>query len=223
MKTAFAPLWIGLLLGLAGCLPVSQNPLSPPEKAVADSRLAGVWYGKSGEDTVFLHFVAGKGAAMDAVEVDHEKSGDAQANLYTLFPSVIDGVRYLNIREKKGAEKKPYYLARYQLSANGTLTIWMMSEKAVARAVKNEKLAGKITPKNSGDRSVDQDITITASTERLAAFLRKSDPEILFSEKFGSFKKLTLPSVEPVQAPEPSAKKSKSHKTAKPGKKTSDE
>lgn len=196
MKSAFVLLWVGVLLGLAGCLPVSQNPLSSPEEAVADSRLAGVWYGRSGEDTIFLHFVSGKDARMDVVEVDHEKNGEAHTNLYTMFPSVIGGRRYMNIREKKGAEKR-YYLARYQLSGNGALTIWMMSEKPVAGAVRNEKIAGKVTSKNSGESSTGRDITITASTERLAAFVRKSDPEVLFGEKFGTFKKLALPSLEP--------------------------
>ena len=188
-----------MLMGLAGCLPVSQNPLSSPEDATADSRLPGVWYGRSGEDTIFLHFVAGKGAQMDAVEVDHQKDGDAHANIYTVFPSAIGAGHYLNIREKAATEK-PYYFARYHIAESGVLTIWLLGETPAARAVKNKEIAGKITTKDSGGEKAERDITLTASSEELAAFVRKSDPEILFGEKFGTFKKLVLPSLEDAPA-----------------------
>jgi len=197
-----------MLVGLAGCLPVSQNPLSSPEDAAADSRLPGVWYGRSGEDTIYLHFVAGKGAQMDAVEVDHQKDGDAHTNIYTVFPSVLGAGHYLNIREKAGAEK-PYYFARYRIADSGALTIWLMGETPAAKAVKNKKIAGKITTKDSGGGKAERDITLTASSEELAAFVRKSDPEILFGEKFGTFKKLVLPSLDDTGTPAHSGKRKK--------------
>ncbi len=144
MKSAMSAfLLAAVMIGLAGCLPTSKNPLSDPADAVADSRLDGVWYGKSGEDTVFLHFVSGKAASMDIVEVDHQ-NGEAHTSIYTMFPSVLEGQRYMNIREKSG-DDKPYYFARYTLSKSGVLSIWLMSEKPVAKAVKAEKLAGKVT------------------------------------------------------------------------------
>ena len=122
MKPSLRALLAAVLLGLAGCLPVSQNPLSSPDTAKPDARLAGLWYGRSGEDTVFLHFVADEGARMDIAEVDHEQSGGAAINLYTMFPSVIDGTHYMNVQDKKGPNKS-YYLARYQIAASGDLTI----------------------------------------------------------------------------------------------------
>ncbi len=85
--------------------------------------LDGVWYGKSGEDTIFLHFVSGKAASMDIVEVDHQ-NGEAHTSIYTMFPSIIEGQRYMNIREK-GGDDKPYYFARYTISKSGALTIWL--------------------------------------------------------------------------------------------------
>jgi len=220
MRPAFSLLLIATLLGLAGCLPVSQNSLSSPEKAVADARLAGVWYGKSGEDTIFLHFVAGESSKMDLVEVDHQK-GDAHTNIYTMFPSVIGSTHYMNVQEKKGANKS-YYLARYQISASGALTIWLMSEKPVTKAIKSEKISGKVVEKNSANGTPDHDVTVTASTEKLAAFVGKSDPEILFAEKFGTFKKLTLPALEAASpTPAPVKKDAKPAKSPSKKKKTS--
>jgi hypothetical protein len=220
MKQATRLLFLALTFALAGCLPVSQNPLSSPDTAVADARLAGVWYGKSGDDTIFLHFVAGKGAQMDVVEVDHQISGDAHTNLYTMFPSHLDSTRYMNIREKKGASKA-YYLARYQISASGALSIWLMSEKAASKAINNDKLAGKISVKDTGGSGTERDVTITSGTERLAAFVKKSDPEILFAEKFGTFRKLTLPLLDTAPEPKIPAKNTNSKTSAKIKKKPS--
>jgi hypothetical protein len=221
MKSAVSAfLLVTVMIGLAGCLPTSKNPLSDPADAVADMRLDGVWYGKSGEDTVFLHFVSGKESSMDIVEVDHQKSGDAHTSIYTMFPTVIEGQRYMNIREKSG-DDKPYYFARYTISKSGELTIWLMSEKPVAKAVKAGKLDGKVTVKNPGETSETRDITLTASTESLAAYVRKADPEILFAEKFGTFKKLVLPSLDTPSAAETPEKTSKP-KTSKSKKKTAD-
>jgi hypothetical protein len=221
MKHATRLFFLALTLALGGCLPVSQNPLSPPDTAVADPRLAGVWYGKSGDDTIFLHFVAGKGAQMDVVEVDHQKSGDAHTNLYTMFPSHLGDTRYMNIREKKGAAKT-YYLARYRIETGGALSIWLMSEKAASKAINNDKLAGKINVKDTGDSATERDVTITSSTEHLAAFVKKSDPEILFAEKFGTFKKLTLPTLDAAPEAKPPAKTAKPKTPSKSKKKSVD-
>jgi hypothetical protein len=134
---------------------------------------------------------------MQIVEVDHEKKGAAHTTLYSMFPSVIGGQHYMNVREGKD---KPYYLARYQLADEGTLSIWLMSDKAAAKAVKSGKLKGKVVEKQQGS---DRDITLTDSTEHLAAFVHKSDPQILFDQKFGTFKKVTLPVIQPEAKPSP--------------------
>jgi hypothetical protein len=207
MKPIIPMILAAMLAALAGCLPVSQNPLSSPDTAKPDARLAGLWYGKSGEDTVFLHFVPTDGAKMDIVEVDHEKQHGASTNIYTMFPSVIDDYRYLNVQEKKGSNKS-WYLARYRIGGSGDLTIWFLSEKPVAKAVKAEKLAGKIVEKEPVNGVLaNREITVTASTEKLAAYVRKCDPEILFAEKFGTFKKVTLPAIEAAPTPEPASGK----------------
>jgi len=211
MKHVLPLLLITALLGLGGCLPISQNPLSSPETATADARLAGVWAGKSGDDLVFLHFVQGKTEMMDAVEVDRPKDGDTSTNTYTVFPTVIDGVHYLNVQDKKGADKS-YHLARYQVTSSGTLTIWLMSEKPVIKAIENEKISGKVGKKDPASKVDTREVSITASTEHLAAFVSKSDPEVLFGEKFCTFKKLTIPPLDaaPSPTPKPAKKKKKS-------------
>ena len=196
---------LALVLSLTGCLPVSQNPLSSLENATADSRLFGVWYGKSGEDEIFLHFVPPASAEMQVVEVDHEKKGAAHTTLYSVFPSVLGEHHYLNIREGKG---KPYYLAHYEI-IDGKLKIVLMSEKTLAKAIKAGKIKGNVAEKAGSDGGMDRSITLTDSTEHLAAFVKKSDQEVLFDQKFGTFKKISLPSFGEESKPTPSAKKKK--------------
>lgn len=214
MKIALSVLLAVILTGLTGCLPVSENPLSKPEDGAADSRLTGVWYGKSGDDTVFLHFVPDHGAKVDIAEVDHEQKGGAATNLYTAFPSKIGSNRYLNIQDKKGTSKS-YYLARYQISSSGTLTVWLMSEKPAAKAIRSGKLTGKVNEKESSSGKTDLDISITSSTAQLASFVAKADPETLFAEKFGTFKKLALPSAAGTPAPAPASSPKSSPKAKK--------
>ncbi|MGB8356487.1 MAG: hypothetical protein WCD79_21490 [Chthoniobacteraceae bacterium] len=216
MKPALLLLVVAALLGLSGCLPVSQNPLSSPDTAVADARLAGVWAGKSGDDLVFLHFVQGKTAMMDAVEVDHPKDGDTNTHTYTVFPTVIDGVHYLNVQDKKGTDKS-YHLARYQVTSSGTLTIWLMSEKPAIKAIESEKISGKVGKKDPASKVDTREVSITASTEHLAAFVGKSDPEVLFGEKFCTFKKLTIPPLDAAPSPTPKSDKPAAKKKKKSG------
>jgi hypothetical protein len=127
----------------------------------------------------------------------------------------------MNIREKKGAAKT-YYLARYRIETGGALSIWLMSEKAASKAINNDKLAGKINVKDTGDSATERDVTITSSTEHLAAFVKKSDPEILFAEKFGTFKKLTLPTLDAAPEAKPPAKTAKPKTPSKSKKKLAD-
>ena len=186
MKTIL--LLLASLSLLTGCLPTSSHPLGSAEKAAPDERIAGVWYGKNGEDQIFLHFVPGKGAEMQVVEVDHEKKGAAHTTLYHAFPTTIEGNHYLNVRE---GDKADYYFVRYQLSTAGTLTLTVMSDAVVSKAISSHKVAGKI----SGSED-NRDVKLTDSTEKLAAFVAKADPDLQFNQKFGAFKRVSLPSLD---------------------------
>ncbi len=207
------PVRLGLLLIaslglLTGCLPTATNPLGSLEKATPEERLVGTWYGKSGEDQVFLHFVQGKGAEMQIVEVDHEKKGEAHTTLYHAFPTTIGENHYLNVHEGKQVRAGPaveqYYFVRYQLSKSGLLSLSLMTDTSAVKAIANGKIKGKVTGADTA-----REVKITDSTEHLAAFLGKGDPDLIFDQKFGTFKKVTLPSLEaaeltPSKKPAPS-------------------
>jgi len=200
---------------LTGCLPTSTHPLSSIETAPSEEKLAGTWYGKSGEDQIFLHFVPGSGAEIQVVEVDHEKKGEAHTTLYHAFPTVIGGNHYLSVRE---GNQESYYFARYQLSSAGALTFTLMGETAAAKAISSGKIKGKITGNEQS-----KDVKITDSTEHLAAFVAKSDPDLLFDQKFGTFKRVTLPSLDEAKPTPKKAAPTKSRHTAPAKKKRTQE
>jgi hypothetical protein len=185
---------------LTGCLPTSTHPLGSLESATPEERLSGVWYGKSGDDEIFLHFVQGKGAELQVVEVDHEAKGEAHTTLYRAFPSAVEGNHYLNVRADK---QEDYYFVRYQISPSGVLSLSLMTDAAAAKAINHGKLKGKISGSDN-----NKDIKFTDSSEHLAAFLAKADPDLLFSQKFGTFKRVTLPALTTPEVKKPSVKKS---------------
>jgi hypothetical protein len=177
---------------LAGCLPTSLHPLGSLENATPEPRLPGAWYGKSGEDQMFLHFVQGKGAELQVVEVDYEKKGEAHTTLYQAYPTEIGNSHYLNV--KGLGKQEDYYFVRYQISPSGTLSLSLMSEETAAKAIASGKIKGKVTGSQQ-----NREVKITDSSEHLAAFIGKADPDQLFDQKFGTFKKVTLPSFESSQ------------------------
>ena len=177
---------------LTGCLPTATQPLGSLENATPEERLDGTWYGKSGEDQIFLHFVQGQGAELQVVEVDHEKKGAAHTTLYRAFPTVVGGNHYLNVREDK---QEAYYFVRYQISKSEVLSLSLMGDASAAKAIAGHKIKGKVTGSDT-----NRDVKITDSTEHLAAFISKGDPDLIFDQKFGTFKKVTLPSFDTAAA-----------------------
>ena len=89
----------------------------------------------------------------------------------------------------------------------------------MAKAVKADKLAGKVTVKNAGESTETRDITLTATTASLSGIRGQADPEVMFAEKFGTFKKLTFLSLDTPSTSEPAAKSSTPKPTPKPRKK----
>ena len=160
--------------------------------------------------TRFSHFVPSNGAELQIVEVDHEKKGEAHTTLYHAFPTVIGENHYLNVRE---GNQEAYYFVRYQLSSAGVLNLSLMGEAAASKFISAGKIKGKVTGNEQ-----NKDVKITDSTEHLSAFVAKSDPDALFDQKFGTFKRITLPSFD-VPQEKPAKKKTAPSKHTSPAKK----
>jgi len=176
---------------LTGCLPESKNPLSTPMNSTVDDRLEGIYVSrreKKDEDLSTMHFhyrgIKANGQVratpwLEVLDVEHEKAGGMKANAYRVLTTHIGEQDYMSFQDlSKGKDKAPYHFARYEFSWTGTLRIWLINSDAVADAIKAGKLRGTVKASK-----YTKDITITDSTERLAAFVKASDPVKLFEGK----------------------------------------
>lgn len=176
---------------LAGCLPESKNPLSTPKNSTVDQRLEGIYVSrreKKDDDLSSMHFhyrgIKADGQVratpwLEVLQVEHEKTGGMKASAYHVLTTHIGGQDYMSFQDlSKGKDKTLYSFARYEFSWNGTLRIWLINSDAVAQAIHSGKLQGTVKPSK-----FTQDITITDSTEHLAAFVQASDPAALFAGK----------------------------------------
>ncbi len=179
---------------LTGCLPESKNPLSTPATSRVDLRLNGVYAEQKddkGADPAYWHFhyrgaSAGKNqqprvtTKIEIIGVSHQATGGLDGARYHAYATQLGGRDYLSFVEEKGngATKENYSFARYEVNWRGDLRIWLLDNDAAAAAIQSGKLRGKVRTNRFGN-----DVLLTDTTARLAAFLAASDPALLFAKK----------------------------------------
>lgn len=174
---------------LAGCLPESKNPLSTPATSTIDPRLEGIYVQrreKGDDDLNGWHFHYRETNAngritvtpwLEVLNVEHRKGGALKGDAYRALTTHIGMQDYLSFIQLGGTTAL-YSFARYEVSWSGDIRVWLVNTEALAQAVKTGKLHGKVKTSKLG-----QDVLITDSTERLAAFVAASDPTKLFNGK----------------------------------------
>ena len=179
-------LFLAAALFLAGCLPQSKNPIAPPAQTFADSRLKGVWEQKDANERSYFHMArrTERGIPwLNVVDVDHRGEGKGlHAEGYTALSAKIGAHCFLSFRklplDSTPATRGTYSVARYDFTGGGDLRIWLVSEDALANAVRAGRLHG--TVRGSG---FSRDVTLTDSSARLAEFFAAGNVEQLFSNK----------------------------------------
>lgn len=120
---------------------------------------------------------------------DEEKTGHWLA--LNMFPANIGKHSYMNIKfiaqsgEPVSEEPGNFFLYRYQISKDGKLSIWNLTESAVIAAIKSG-LNGKV---NTG-KWVNE-VKITADTNELSEYIKKINPEQMFGDLVGDFYRLS--------------------------------
>lgn len=183
---------VATLAILVSCAPSeSVNPLSDPNGAKADARLEGLWAGQDDDgETNFFHFSHKEDGTADLVLVIPNDKDGAGVLHYELFTTVLDGSSYMNLRAKSSPDplNAPYTIApvyifaKYELDKDAALTIWYMDDELVRKAIDSDLLDGTTEGK----------VRTSATTDKLAAFVRSADPAKLFVQ-LGTYRKLELP------------------------------
>ncbi|GEM_PF-5918613 len=181
-------LCLALSLLLAACGVESDNPIAPPEKTIADTRLEGVWKSVNSDD--YLHFATQQHSqGMDFVVVEHGKG--LKVSRFLALPTVIGGVHFFSMidTQKERGKKQRYAFMRYAVSSENVLSLWGINQEAVERAIKTGRLKGKIHV-NSKDKN-DRDAIITDSSENIAKFIGSQDARKLFDSPPTKYRKIS--------------------------------
>ena len=149
---------------LTSCLP-SENPLSAPEDSKPDPKLIGEWVNEEGET---MTFVAEEGPWMKM------SSGDMKD--LRVFPTVLGKAWFLNHELTKDDKTTGYFISRYEIGEDDTLTFWDVDDDLIDEAIRSGEIKG-------------DDQRVTDTTENLVRFIEKHGAEKVFSEKGEPFQR----------------------------------
>jgi hypothetical protein len=186
-------LGVGLALFLAGCLVDSKNPIAPPGADAIDPDILGTW-GTQGEDgAVFFHVFQPTGGVPGAVEViavgfEQDKSGSLDR--YCGHLSRIGKQHFINligpVEDCAKTEGQPYFFVAYDRTLDGVLTVRLMREDEIKKAIGSGKLAGQ------KDANGAPTAHITADSAAIRAFIL-ADTGNLWDEPLAPLRRVTPP------------------------------
>jgi len=167
----------GLALLLAGCLPDSINPVTPPQDAVAAPELFGLWAATVEDATIYAHVFRSDGNRLGVATVSHEADGSGDTDHYSAHVSETGGRRFLNLQTEDAAAAgdKPYSIFGYDIGNDGKLALRFLSTETLAQAIADGRLTGKVQ-----EDSLGRSVRLSGSSAEIAAFLAEADPKTLF-------------------------------------------
>jgi hypothetical protein len=182
----------GLLLAasLSGCV-AATNPIGPPEAAVEEPRLLGVWTadGDGGDNRAweFVHVLA-KGddkKHLDILVANHEEK------TWVVFDGYVTKVgerEFLNLRIVAADGTTTAQMEKYQQRANypyGFAAIAFESDGRLKAAYAGEVLAKAVQANQlAGETQGDWDVFVSAPSEQIANLLAGADDAVLFAKPF---------------------------------------
>ena len=190
MRIALA---IAAVLVAAGCLPVtSTTPVGTTVGLTADDALYGTWKGhsvdgddKSDKPTVYLHFLKGKSGTLSALLVTAAGSKDDDWIAFNLRTATLGKNHYMNAVQTfdsngavEGGLKNANIPVLYSFGRHHTLTLYMLDEAKVTKAIQDRKIAGTVESGAFGD------VTITADAAALDALMATPEAAKLFKVSF---------------------------------------
>jgi hypothetical protein len=171
-----------LVLGLAACIPESQNPAGDPAKATTEAALYGLWQADWEDGRLFLHLLDAGHGMVDVFVINHKKGGAGEADHYQGFVSSVGQRRIASLQlvdsggEDSGGPATYVFLA-YQLDDKGRLDVHFFDDKPFIAAVTAGKLQGQVT--GQGD---SQTVLLTDETAKLVAFIAATDDATLYGK-----------------------------------------
>jgi hypothetical protein len=178
-RAATRLLTLVVLVALAGCVPVSEQPAGD-EHAPFDTRLQGMWRPVGDDDAQTILFVsaadeAGRGARLLAVEEAADRRW--KVDDYSAVTARRGSHGYLSVRySTTDGARRGWVIARYTLVTGDRLRLETLDEKRLAVLVRAGTLAGRVNGDEPG-----ADVDLTLSSAELLTFLDSPEGARLFS------------------------------------------
>ena len=190
---------------LASCVE-SERPLSDLSKAEPDMRLCGVWAKTDERGSVdYLHIGTETTESLDRAHPriepglmryctlthSQQAQGLSKAGEGHFFCTRLGGDEFANwVLPANQAEHKPltYCFLKYHVN-DKQLVLWDQDAEATAQAIETGKLKGIVKRKQKNGAPVIgefEELRITDSTEKIAAFLSSSAGKVCFPDRPGA-------------------------------------
>ena len=188
----------GLALMLAGCLPVtSKAPVGTTVRQSADPALIGTWRPvaektktKDNGPPGYFHLIAAKDGTITALLVSTGAAAkkNGEWSLYRAAGATLGGHHYLNVQivSDDGTPAKDANAnipVLYRFGKDGKLTLYLLGEEATKAAIASGAIAGTVADGKLGD------VELTATPQKLDAFLASEKGAALFTEKLVTLKR----------------------------------
>jgi len=176
---------------IAACVPTAEHPIiSGPTN---DKDIVGTWRGTMEDGaTLYLHVLKRSDDQLGVILVIGSDEPDARDEwaAFRVLTAQVGEQRYmsalwdLNDGEAVKGREVGYHLLRYALEPDGSLSLHQVNEEKLVAAVRDGLVEGKIDKTDW-----NEEVRVTASSEKLAAYLKTVDPAVLFDRPFA---RLTL-------------------------------
>jgi hypothetical protein len=173
----------------------SKNPLSDPQSAKGDGRLAGVWRTRNDSGDVSYYHIGCLGeklpsGVMRVVSTTHSADGKLQApDQYLLFPTTLGQESYLNLVAAKAEQVKQieengwsaaglgsYLLFKYKFKGDALL-VWAIDNEAKRKAIEAGKIKGTVEQRENDTKAL-----FTDSSENVARFVTQAGDSLFAQE-----------------------------------------
>ena len=201
MMRRFAWILFFVALILSRCVPADfENPLSDPKSAEMDQNLLGLWVStndaqgaeKDGYEALHINK-----AEDDLLQIILIKSNDKPPVIvFKAFVTKLPDGNYLNLQHRVSEDiekeevtySKTYWIAGYEISINGILTLSYFDDDKAETLIEEGRLEGSKVDLPAGGTS----ILVTSSTSKMRELIHNEDHENLFV-KHKTYRRILLP------------------------------
>ena len=176
----------------ASCIPEFKNPLPVPKGVKPDQAILGTWENEATDEKFQVSFIPATLGRMYIVWINIENPDEYEpdVSIWWGYTTILNKDKFLCFRfimkvhqDAEDEQEEPMYLiAHYRISNEGMLLIYMFSQDAIKSMIEKGKLKGEIKKGKYRDK-----VTVTSSSEELAAAVIKEGVESFISDDEGEY------------------------------------